>query len=167
MALIAAAGVLPDELAVEMQTFAVTTFGVRPGATDSSATIFGRGGAVYTVQPPSLPKVTSDDPLDRVCELSGGIALMTNPSNVGKVFARIPELVRKRYILEFPRPSNATAGAHHFEVRVENGDFFIRSSGTSIPLPDPNIVADPTTLPNDPATTPQMGQPKTIPHWLP
>jgi len=154
----------PEETAGIMQTYAVATFGIRPD-TDSSPVTPGRNGTLSKIQPVTS-QVSTLEPFERMCELSGGVAFMTDKSIAGKQFARILELVRGRYILEFPRPSNATAGAHILDVKISKSAAFIRSSGTSVPLPDPKIAADPTTLPNDPTLTPEMGKPKTIPHLL-
>ena len=144
------------QLAMEMQTYAVTTFGIRPATTEQTMTALV-GTTIMTV-PSSLTQMTTQHPLQAVSELSGGLTLQADRLNAGKQFARIPELVRGRYILEFPRPSNATEGGHKFDVKVAKSDDFIRASGVTFPLEDPGIAADPATLPSDPTLTPQMGK---------
>jgi hypothetical protein len=151
----------PLELASEMQTYAVTTFGVRPAATDQSMTSLV-GKTIMTVQS-SMGQMTTQYPLQAISELSGGMTLQADRLNAGKQIAHVPELVRNRYILEFPRPSNATQGGHQFDVKVARSDDFVRASGVTFPLADPKIAADPTTLPNDPALTPRLGKPKPPP----
>ena len=143
---------LPEEVASEMHTFAVTTFAVKPLATDipmSAPDIYG-----ITLVRQTTPGA-GDESLERLCELSGGVGLIADRATASKELAHIPQLVRDRYILEFPRPSNTTAGGHKFDVKVARSDDFIRSSGTSIPLPDPK-AGDPTPV--------QMGKTKTAPH---
>ncbi len=148
----------PAALAIAMQKRAVTLFGLRPEqATDRTISNRGKGGAAMAYQA-MTPGVTTDEPFERLSELSGGLGVPANRWNAGKQFAHIPELLRGRYILEFPRPWNTSAGSHVIDVQVAKGNDFIRSSGTSVPLPDPKIAADPTTLPNDPALTPQIGK---------
>ena len=144
---------LPEEVASEMQTFAVTTFAVKPLASDVSMNapeIYG-----ITLVRQTAPG-SGDASLERLCELSGGVGLLADRFTASKELAHIPELIRGRYILEFPRPSNTTAGGHKFDVRVARSDDFIRSSGTSVPLPDPKSGTDPSTV--------QMGKTKTNPH---
>lgn len=71
---------------------------------------------------------------------------------------RFVTLVRERYIVEFPRPANATSGEHVKEIRISGEDYFIRPAGTSVPLPDPALLVDPTTVPSDPSLTPEVGK---------
>jgi hypothetical protein len=149
------------DLAGAMQHHAVTAFGVRPEQTTDRAILDRVKGGPMISSLTSAGQVLTMDPFERISELSGGIALPASNWNAGKRFAHIVELLRGRYVLEFPRPFNTTAGAHQIDVQVaKGGGHFIRSSGTSVPLPDPKIVADPTTLPNDPSLTPQIGKTK-------
>jgi VWFA-related protein len=149
----------PEDLTFALHGRAVTMFGVRPELVGKTLT----GAEAMKSMQESLTQVTSREPFEKMSELSGGIALQADRSNAGKQFARIPELIRGRYILEFPRPANDTAGIHRIEVRVANSNDFIRVAGTSVPLADPKIAADPTTLPNDPGLTPKLGKSKAPP----
>ena len=81
------------------------------------------------------------------------------PAMTDKALQRIIAMVRGRYILEFPRPSNATGGAHDLRVKVAKGDdLFIRPSGISVPLPDPSLAKDPTTVQAGPSQAPEQGK---------
>jgi hypothetical protein len=71
-------------------------------------------------------------------------------------------MVRERYIVEFPRPSNSTAGEHGMEVKIDKGTFSIRPSGVSVPLPDPVVMADPSTIQAGPSRAPEEGTRKVI-----
>jgi hypothetical protein len=153
-----------QDLAMAMQQRAVTVFGLRPLEPRAGQV---RPDYISSDRRPTLAfqtssSVTTDEPLERLCELTGGIALPANTWDAGKQLLRIPELVRGRYILEFPRPWNSTAGFHLIEVQEGSADF-IRSSGIMIPLPNPETLADPTTLPNDPTLTPQIGRKPKVP----
>jgi hypothetical protein len=93
-----------------------------------------------------------------VCELSGGLLATTYPAMTGKTLQRFVTMMRGRYIVEFPRPSNSTAGAHDMRVKIDKGeDAFVRPSGISIPLPDPALARDPTTIHTDTAVAPEQG----------
>jgi hypothetical protein len=103
---------------------------------------------------------SSEDPFISVCELSGGVVLLSPPNMLDFTLHRFVTLLRERYIVEFPRPANATAGEHVKEVRISGEDFFVRPAGISIPVPDPALLADPSTVPSDPSLTPQVGKRK-------
>jgi hypothetical protein len=94
-----------------------------------------------------------------ICELSGGMLIQTNPDSIGKVLEHSIALLRERYIVEFPRPSNSTKGEHDMRIKIaKGGDDFIRPSGISVPMPDPAVLADPTTVKSDPSHAPEQGQ---------
>jgi len=98
-------------------------------------------------------------PFLSICELSGGILMPTTPQFMDKTLQRFIKMVRERYILEFPRPSNATKGEHALDIKIAGGDnYFIRSTGVSVRLPDELILKDPTTVPSDPSRAPEQGK---------
>jgi hypothetical protein len=99
------------------------------------------------------------DSFQTICELSGGMIMTTSPGSIAKTLERSITLLRERYIVEFPRPSNSTKGEHDMRVKIANsGDDFIRMSGITVPLPDPALLANPTTVPSDPSHAPEQGQ---------
>jgi hypothetical protein len=137
----------------------------RDYAESTSVTIFG------------LPYVPADkawttvwdteNPFHQLCELSGGMVLPTPPKYLPGAIKTMGTTVRERYIVEFPRPSNATSGKHTMRVKVDHGErYFVRSAGTSVPTPDPAVLADPSTVSAGPKDTPEMGTRKilTKPH---
>jgi hypothetical protein len=102
---------------------------------------------------------TDANPFLSICELSGGILLPTIPPLMDRTLQRLITMVRERYILEFPRPSNATKGEHAVETKIAGGDsYYIRSTGVSVRLPDEFILKDPTTVPSDPTRAPEQGK---------
>jgi hypothetical protein len=108
---------------------------------------------------------SSEDPFHSVCELSGGMVLLSTSTSLEFTLQRIVTLLRERYIVEFPRPANATSGVHSQEVRIAKSKDFIRPAGVSFPIPDPSALVDPTTVPSDPSRKPVMGtrKPMAIP----
>jgi hypothetical protein len=100
---------------------------------------------------------SSEDPFHSVCELSGGMVLLSTTKSLEFMLHRFVTLVRERYIVEFPRPANATSGKHVKEVRIANSKDFIRPAGISVPIPDAAVLNDPTTVPSDPSRTPVVG----------
>ena len=103
-----------------------------------------------------------EDPFHSLCELSGGMVLLTSTMSLKDVLKQFVTMVRERYIVEFPRPSNATSGEHGMEVRVAKSNDFIRAAGITVPIPDAALRADPTTIRSGPTLTPEMGTRKTM-----
>ncbi|HEU5341830.1 hypothetical protein [Edaphobacter sp.] len=104
-----------------------------------------------------------EDPLDALCQLSGGLVVRATTDTLAEKLVRFVTMVRGRYIVQFPRPYNSTAGSHNLAVTIEKSDDFIRSAGISVPIPDPALMTDPTTVPSDPSLTPQQGKRRILP----
>jgi hypothetical protein len=105
----------------------------------------------------------TEDALRLVCELSGGMVMKTTSWGLGRTLNTFAEMVRERYIVEFPRPYNATQGAHNLQVKIDKGDRdFVRPAGISVPIPNAARRSDPMTVPNDPTKTPEMGTRKIL-----
>jgi hypothetical protein len=99
-----------------------------------------------------------EDPFLVLCELSGGEVLSSSPRSLGETLGNFTTTVRERYIVEFPRPSNGTAGNHAMEVRIaKSGGYFIRSAGISVPVPDAALLKDPSTVSAGPKEAPVEG----------
>jgi len=105
----------------------------------------------------------TEDPFQLLCELNGGMVFQTTSRSLGEQLKSFTTTVRERYIVEFPRPSNATSGEHEMEVKIAKGEMdFVRSAGISVPIPDPALLADPTTVSVGPQQTPEMGDRRTV-----
>ena len=99
-----------------------------------------------------------ENPLIALCELSGGIVMrMSDPTALSKWLERFVTVLRERYIVEFPRPGNSTAGEHGMEIKIDKGHYLIRPSGVSMPVPDPVLMADPSTIQAGPSQAPEQG----------
>lgn len=99
-----------------------------------------------------------ENELDEVCELSGGMVMTANPGDLTQKLVQFTKMLRGRYIVEFPRPFNATTGEHNLIITVEKSNDFIRPAGASVPIADPALLADPSTVPSDPTLTPEQGK---------
>ena len=105
----------------------------------------------------------TENPFHQVCELSGGMIFVTPVKSVSGSMKSFMRTVRERYIIEFPRPSNATSGEHTMRVQIAHGErYFIRPAGISVPQLDPAVLADPTTVSAGPKDTPEMGSRKVM-----
>jgi hypothetical protein len=87
---------------------------------------------------------------------------MSDTAALSKSLEKFVTMVRERYIVEFPRPSNSTAGEHDMEVKIDKGIYTIRPSGVSMPLPDPALMSDPSTIQAGPSQTPEEGTRKVM-----
>jgi hypothetical protein len=102
--------------------------------------------------------IGGEDAFNSLCELSGGMVLTASRRTVGPVLKRFTTLLRGRYIVEFPRPFHSKGGEHTLMVTIDKSDAFIRSSGITVPIADPAVLADPMTVPADPSHTPEYGK---------
>jgi len=69
--------------------------------------------------------------------------LIKVPVKASRDLQRFTDMLRDRYILEFPRTDNAPAGLHGIDVTIANSKALIRSTGISVPITDPRILAIP------------------------
>jgi hypothetical protein len=101
---------------------------------------------------------TNEDPFLYVCELSGGLVFRVEIQAFAATTKTFVTMLRDRYIVEFPRPSNATSGQHEMRVKIDRGDKdFIVATGITVPLQDPAVLADPTTVTAGPKDAPELG----------
>lgn len=117
-------------------------------------TVFGLSYA------PFIAPITAqmyDPELDGLCTMSGGMLMTGKPIDLDSDLQRFTKLVRGRYIVEFPRPFNATSGRHRLKVSITKSDAVIRWAGISVPVEDPAVMRDPTTVHGDPSLAPVQG----------
>jgi hypothetical protein len=140
---------------------AVFALNFAPASLPTSLGNYGPGRGAYLPSGGGSPAVES--PLISLCELSGGIVMgMSDTAALSKSLEKFVTMVRERYIVEFPRPSNSTAGEHDMEVKIDKGIYTIRPSGVSMPLPDPALMSDPSTIQAGPSQTPEEGTRKVM-----
>jgi VWFA-related protein len=94
----------------------------------------------------SQSRSDDDARLSNACELTGGLMLNLPRSSAASTMQRFTQMLRERYILEFPRPPNFRAGGHVMSVRIDKLNAFIRVSGDGVPVADSAIVADSSTI---------------------
>jgi VWFA-related protein len=153
-----------NQLIEEAQGASVSIFGLeyRPeqvgtDATSTADPIQTRGDVDFsngTAPPVELDK---DSPFRKVCELTGGTAKLATPRTLKARLKGLTAMVRERYIVEFPRPLNGKPGWHGITVKIDRGNYFIRSAGITFPLMNPAVLADPMTVPSNPSLAPSLG----------
>lgn len=143
----------------EVQHFAlenaVTVFAIRPMRTMTiESPSANRGGS---------PRIAMrEDPLEILCSTTGGLTFQDKPAAVANEMPHLLELIRNRYVLSFPRPSNQTRGTHAMEVKIAQRNAIVHPAGVGVPLPDPAIRADPSTVPSTNADAPKLGDRRPI-----
>ena len=103
-------------------------------------------------------KWNHENSFQSLCELSGGMVLWTDQGWIRHTLNQFTTMLRERYIVEFPRPANSSAGEYGMLVKIDESSDFIRAAGISVPIPDEAVLADPTTVPSDPSRTPEIGK---------
>ena len=134
----------------------------------------GFGLAIFGVEPapPQRPvlglrlptrlamETAMDDAFGVLCNGTGGLVVGGDRDDLDETLARIVRLVRGRYILEFARPQNGTAGSHRIDVSVTDASAIVRSSGVAVGLQDEAQRNDAHTVPKDTSKDPVIGQSK-------
>ncbi len=118
----------------------------------------GHSTAIFGVVP--LPEMGTqsyniapgvEDPFDAVCEMTGGLRLTSGNTDMEATLMNLIDIVRQRYILEFSRPDNSTAGEHAIDVTIAKLNAMVRPGGIAVPLADPTVLNDPTTVKSAPS----------------
>lgn len=127
--------------------------GIPPPATQTGS--LGHGSA--------LPIMLQANPFSLLCNGTGGLVLLSSEVTRGPLILRIVELLRQRYILDFPRPRNDSVGVHELTVTLKaDKHALVRAGGVLVPMRKQDPVAAPDTLPvasgTSPGQVPEMGK---------
>jgi hypothetical protein len=117
-----------------------------------------RGVAIFGLLRPDDRGLVFGDTLRMLCEETGGIELINKDTSLARQLERFTELVRGRYIVEFPRPVNTKGGHYGMQITIAKSNAFIRPSGIGVPVYSSAVLKDPTTVPLDPSNAPQLGK---------
>ncbi len=124
-----------------------------------SETVFG---LIPTINPPSF-----DDPenkLKEICVNSGGIKLQANQRTTLSRLKEFTQMVRERYILEYPRVPNERPGVHIIAVSYrKKSSLYISATGITVPIASEDEKESRKTIQTDPSRTPEFGSRKALP----
>ena len=70
---------------------------------------------------------------------------------------RLMTMLHNRYIVEFPRPANGSAGFYAFDVQVKDPTAIIRSAGIAFPPREKDPKQPDGTVPQNPSQMPLVG----------
>jgi hypothetical protein len=135
-------------------TLSIAVFALRPPV---------QPGLFFGILSPNQVFAGFEEKLGLFCNGTGGLSLTATPHTLAPMISRVIGLLRSRYILEFPRASNQVVGYHEIAVTVNDPTAIVRVSGVSVPLRDPRLLEDPSTVPIDTTKEPVMGTGRALP----
>lgn len=106
-----------------------------------------------------------EDVFDLLCGGTGGVAFMPKHGDLEAGVAEAMQMIRGRYVLEFQRPRNSTAGHHLIEVKVPDRKAMVRPGGVAVKLMNASIANDPSTVPMDDSKAPSVGNRRPLDAW--
>jgi hypothetical protein len=119
----------------------VNLFDIKLMNVDRSVTLFGMARQVSFF---NRWRVEQD--LSPVCQASGGLLFLTPPSLLPANLRQFVDMLRSRYILQFPEPPNAMAGLHSLNVTIDHTLALVLPAGVTVKLDDATQVHDGTAL---------------------
>ena len=131
-----------DAVQAAMQRNGVTVFGLASTSTGTVSSL-GRGPGPLLVGGETAKYEAA---FDSMCQTSGGLVLTARDLTLKAKLAEFTQLLRARYIVQFPRPASATSGSHLMSIEVVGKKYFVRCSGASVPIADPKLKDDPTVV---------------------
>jgi hypothetical protein len=133
----------------------VAIFGIRPVRTPTGTTK-GYSGSDFN---DGWLTVEESDSFGRLCGTSGGSVLDGDRSKrlMSGQIQRLMTMLRNRYIIEFPRPANGSAGFFAFEVQAKDPTAIIRAAGIAFPPREGDPKQPDGTVPQDPSQMPLVG----------
>ena len=134
----------------------VTIFGLNPDRSGSNNHVSPSagvsqptGGLQGLLQPtqiqPGFSNASNDVGITRlsaVSKLTGGVSLALDNSNIAARMQQFTQMLRDRYILEFPRPRNAKAGVVLLTVKVHGVKAIALPAGDLVPVDNQDLVPD-------------------------
>jgi len=133
----------------------ITVFGLRPISRLSWAPHLP-GSSKFD---PGWMSTAWDDSFGSFCGTTGGLVLDAYSSKkfmAGQI-ERLMTILRNRYIIEFPRPANGSAGVYSIDVKIGDPSAIIRPAGVAFPPRDDDPQRPAGTLPSDTSQMPVVG----------
>src|SRR5665213_830498 len=135
-----------------LSSMGVGVFGLRDDQEYARETTFAQyGSPVRRGSNVTLIGSYDEDLFAAMCAENGGMVLDASNPGVATDLQHLIDLLRGRYIIEYPRPEDKKAAIHTVDIAIDGVKAFIRLTGGSAPIPDPAIANDPNTLPSTPS----------------
>ncbi|WP_353064878.1 hypothetical protein RBB77_03840 [Tunturibacter psychrotolerans] len=105
-----------------------------------------------------------EDKFEQICVNSGGIELQASEHTTIFRLKEFTQMLRERYILEFPRGTNEEAGVHTIAVSYrKKSNLYIAATGITVPVASADERESTKTIQADPSRTPEVGSRKALP----
>jgi hypothetical protein len=141
-----------------------------------SETVFGLLPLITTVSKLETPEETKEmrhiespsfggpeNKFEQICVNSGGIQLQASEHTTLYRLKEFTQMLRERYILEFPRSPNEEAGVHTLAVSYrKKGNLYIASAGITVPIASEEERKGANTIQEDPSKAPTEGDRKVL-----
>jgi hypothetical protein len=104
-----------------------------------------------------------EDKFEQICVNSGGIQLQASEHTTMFRLKEFTQMLRERYILEFPRATNEEAGIHTLAVTYrKKGNLYIAAAGISVPIASEEERTGANTIQPNPSQEPTEGDRKVL-----
>ncbi|WP_158942694.1 hypothetical protein [Granulicella sp. S190] len=104
-----------------------------------------------------------EDKFEQICVNSGGIQLQASEHTTMYRLKEFTQMLRERYILEFPRATTEEAGIHTLAVTYrKRNNLYIASAGISVPIASEEERRGANTIQPDPSREPTEGDRKVL-----
>jgi len=144
------------------QIHSVTVFGLVP--TPTFVAQKSNEAAIFHIDSPYYNG--TEDKFGQICVNSGGIPLHANEHITMFRLKEFTQMLRERYILEFPRSTNEEAGVHTIAVSYrKRNNLYIAATGITVPIASEDEKESMKTMQADPSRTPQLGTRKVLPKF--
>jgi len=144
------------------QIHSVTVFGLVP--TPTFVAQKSNEAAIFHIDSPYYNG--TEDKFGQICVNSGGIPLHANEHITMFRLKEFTQMLRERYILEFPRSTNEEAGVHTIAVSYrKRNNLYIAATGITVPIASEDEKESMKTMQADPSRTPQSGTRKVLPKF--
>jgi hypothetical protein len=114
------------------QVESIAVFGLLPMPVIGTVNHQGTGEQLFNIHSPFTRSI--EDKFSQICSLSGGVEFQARSATVSWRLKEFTNMVRERYILEFPRPPTEEAGDHSLQVSYKKRGLYIAPSGISLPV---------------------------------
>jgi hypothetical protein len=115
---------------------------------------------------PTTKTSSSDGPEDKfkqICVNSGGIDLQGNEHTTILRLKDFTQMMRERYILEYPRTPNEKPGVHIIAVSYKKkSNLYITATGITVPIASEDEKESRKTIQSDPSRSPEFGSRKVL-----
>jgi hypothetical protein len=103
------------------------------------------------------PRLSPEDQFNQICQLTGGVEVPASGRILSDQLKELLQMVRERYIVEFPRGREEQAGIHTLDVYFQGKRFYIHSTGDTATVATTEEVKAATTLKTNSSWAPVVG----------